>query len=847
MRGKLRIYLGPAPGVGKTYAMLDEGWRRRERGADVVAGLIVTHGRSKTIAQIRDLEVVAPRRVEYRGGVWEELDVDAILERRPQVVLVDELAHSNVPGSAREKRWQDIEVLLGAGIEVLSTVNIQHLESVNDVVNRITGVVQRETVPDVVVRRADQIELVDMSPEALQRRMAHGNIYAPEKVDAALGNYFRAGNLGALRELALLWVADRVEDSLQAYMGQHGIAGPWETRERVLVALTGAPGNDQVIRRAARMARRSHGDLLGLHVVSDDGLKREVPELLARHRRVLEELGGCYYEVRGSDVPATLVGFAAARRVTQMVMGTSRRSRWTEMTRGSIVNRVIAASRDIDVHVISTEDAPASPARAIRRIPIRFARPGERLVTAFAVAAAATAVLTMLVAHYSTLEPHHPGAVSASAGLLIFLGLVVVVAAIGGRIPALVTTLVAILVVDWYLIPPYRSLAFARGTDALYVGAFVATASVIAVVVEHAARRRVEALRALDESNVLMAFAERLTVANPTQVVVEEIHVALDRRAVAVLAPAGDGWVVEASAGEPAITSPADGERYDLRDGSLLVMSGPPLSCDAHRLIVALQSYLEAVIAMHSLETVANSAGDLSRTNDLRNALLAAVSHDLRTPLASIKAQASGWLEPDVEWSYADTHEFMQAIDADADRLNNLVENLLDMSRLQSGVITLDTRVVGLDEIVPAALASLGDRARNVYVDVPESLPRVEVDAALVERAVANVVDNAVRHSTDEHPVRIEAGAVGERVDLRVVDRGCGIPLAQRDRLFQPFQRLGDTDSGTGIGLGLAVSKGFVEAVHGDLLVEDTPGGGITMVLSLPVALPVSSGQERER
>jgi len=836
MRGKLRVYLGPAPGVGKTYAMLDEGWRRRARGADVVVGLAVTHGRPKTIAQIRDLEIVAPRRIEYRGRVWEEVDVEAIIARRPQVVLVDELAHSNVPGSANEKRWQDIEALLAAGIEVLSTVNIQHLESVNDVVNRITGVIQRETVPDSVVRRADQIELVDMSPEALQRRMAHGNVYAPEKVDAALGNYFRIGNLGALRELALLWVADRVEDSLQVYMGQHGIAGPWETRERVMVALTGAPGNDQVIRRAARMARRSQGDLVGVHVVSDDGLKREMSDLLARHRALLEELGGSYHAVAGTDVPATLIGFAAARRVTQLVLGTSRRSRWTELTRGSVVNRVIRASRDIDVHVISTDEETSRSDRTLRRVPIHFAHPRDRLVAAFVVAAAAMVVVTALAAHFSALQPHHAGAVTSSAGLLIFLGVVVVVAAIGGRLPALVTMLMAALVVDWYLVPPYRSFAIARGSDALYLVAFLVSASLVSVVVEHAAQRRVEALRARDEADVVMALAERLSRPNPPQVVVEEIHDTLDREAVALLAPRGDGWIVEASTGEPAITQPADGERYDLRDGHVLVMTGSALSADAHRLIGALLSYLEAVMAIHRLETEANVAGDLSRTNDLRNALLAAVSHDLRTPLASIKAQASGWLEPDVTWSPTDTHEFMRAIDSDADRLNGLVENLLDMSRIQSGVITLDTRTVGLDEIVPAALASLGDRARNVVVEVAESLPRIEVDAALVERAVANVVDNAVRHSTDEYPVRIEAGVVGDRIDLRVVDRGVGIPLVQRDRLFQPFQRLGDTDSSTGIGLGLAVSKGFVEAVGGEILVEDTPGGGITMVISLPLA-----------
>ena len=292
----------------------------------------------------------------YRGGVWDEVDVDAIIARRPQVVLVDELAHTNVPGSRNEKRWQDIEELLDAGIEVISTVNIQHLESVNDVVNRITGVVQRETVPDAVVRRADQIELVDMSPEALQRRMAHGNIYAPEKVDAALGNYFRLGNLGALRELALLWVADRVEDSLQAYMAQHGITSSWETRERVLVALTGAPGGDDLIRRAARMARRTKGDLIGAHVVSSDGLTQPTSELLARHRRLLEELGGSWHDVVGDDVPSTLVAFATAQHATQIVLGTSRRSRWTELTQGSIINRVVREAKGIDVHVIATDE-----------------------------------------------------------------------------------------------------------------------------------------------------------------------------------------------------------------------------------------------------------------------------------------------------------------------------------------------------------------------------------------------------------------------------------------------------------------------------------------------------------
>ena len=480
--------------MGKTYAMLDEGWRRRERGTDVVIGLAVTHGRSMTIAQIRDLEVVAPRHVEHRGLRWEEMDVDTILARRPTVALVDELAHTNVPSSTNEKRWQDIEVLLAAGIEVISTLNIQHLESLNDVVNRITGVVQRETVPDTVVRRADQIELVDMSPEALRRRMAHGNIYRPERVDATLGNYFRLGNLGALRELALLWVADRVEDSLQRYMTQRGITASWETRERVLVALTGAPSSDDLIRRAARMARRTKGDLVGVHVTSSDGLTHRDDALLTRQRTLIDELGGSWHEIAGDDVPATLVAFATAHHATQIVLGTSRRSRWIELTRGSIINRVVREAKGIDVHVIATEDLLEAKDRS-RPVEVIPARRRNRIATALAV-------------------------VVMSALLL------------------------------------------ARRSDALYITAFVLVALFAAVLVERTARHQSEARRSRHETDTVLALADRLVKPNPPQMVVEEIHQMLNRGAVALLGPTGDGWTVEAAFGDPTLTKPAEGEHF---------------------------------------------------------------------------------------------------------------------------------------------------------------------------------------------------------------------------------------------------------------------------------------------
>ncbi|MET0577133.1 MAG: universal stress protein, partial [Ilumatobacteraceae bacterium] len=330
-RGVLRIYLGAAPGVGKTFAMLNEGHRRRERGSDVVVGFVETHGRERTAEQIGDLEVMPRRQLVHRDSVLTEMDLEAILRRHPDLVLVDEFAHSNAPGSRHDKRWQDVEELLAAGIDVISTVNIQHLDSLNDVVERITGLHQRETVPDRAARAADQIELVDMAPEALRRRLAHGNVYGPEKIDAALGNYFRAGNLSALRELALLWVADRVDDSLQDYRDRHGISRPWETRERVVVALAGAPDTDHLVRRAARIAQRAKGGLIGVHVVADTGLSTgpqdAAGESMAGQRALLEELGGEYRRVTGNDVAATLVDVARAENATQIVLGASAQPR----------------------------------------------------------------------------------------------------------------------------------------------------------------------------------------------------------------------------------------------------------------------------------------------------------------------------------------------------------------------------------------------------------------------------------------------------------------------------------------------------------------------------------------
>ena len=394
-RGHLRIYLGSAAGVGKSYAMLSEGHRRAERGADVVVGFAEAHGRPHTSALLDGLEVIPRTRLEYRGSTFEEMDLDAVLARRPQIALVDEFAHTNVPGSRNEKRWQDVEELLDAGIDVISAVNIQHLESLNDVVEKITGVPQRETVPDAIVRAADQVEMVDMTPEALRRRMAHGNIYPPEKIDAALTNYFRSGNLSALRELALLWLADKVDEGLQRYRTEHKITGAWEARERVVVALTGGPEGKTLIRRAARIAARSAGgDLLAVHVTKSDGLTGADPAALASQRRLVESVGGTYHQVVGDDIPEALLTFARAENATQLVLGASRRSWLTAVLTGpGIGSRTIRGSGDIDVHIVT--HAQMGRGRGLPRP--RGAITLRRQIAGYVLAAALPALLTLVL------------------------------------------------------------------------------------------------------------------------------------------------------------------------------------------------------------------------------------------------------------------------------------------------------------------------------------------------------------------------------------------------------------------------------------------------------------------
>lgn len=832
-RGELRIYIGAAPGVGKTFAMLNEGRRRKERGTDVVVAYVETHGRVNTIAQIGDLEILPRRTVEYRGQQFEEMDVDGVLARRPSVALVDELAHTNVPGSRNEKRWQDIEELVAAGINVISTVNVQHLESLNDVIERITGVVQRETVPDAVVRAADQIELVDMTPEALRRRMAHGNIYASEKVDTALANYFRAGNLGALRELALLWVADRVEEGLTDYRERHGITESWETRERVVVALTGAPGSERLIRRGSRMAARTRAELIGVHVRSTDGLAAQDPELLDRHRRLLEELGGRYAEVTGADVADALIHFARAENATQIVLGSSRRSRWVEVTRGSVINRVTGQAGAIDVHVISNDAVPQAPAP---RTPLaRPAIPRSARSSTFAWLIALVGV-PALVAILSPVE----GDLGTPGVLMVMLLAPVAAALLGGIYPALCASALAFLLADWFYLPPTSSLRFARAGDAVALCVFVLVSSLVSLLVHRLANRSAQLARERADAEGLaeLVHGTALLDDESMQRLVTQLRATFELDAVAVLAPTTSGWKVDASSGEPVPRTPDDGSySAELAGGTMLVIAGPPLPAGARRLLAAFVAQLRRAQETLALQAEATSAVALTEANKLRDALLAAVSHDLRGPLANIKAAGTSLLATDVEWAPEDVASFARTIDAEADRLTALVTNLLDMSRLQAGMLGVQIRPVAIDEVVYAALASLTVDGSVVDVAVPDTLPLVPADPALLERALANIILNALNWSPEGSQVRVEAARIIDHIDLRVVDQGAGIPRDKRDLVFEPFQRLGDGGRAAydGVGLGLAVAKGFTEAIGAEIVIEDTPGGGATVVISLPV------------
>ena len=862
MRGKLRVYLGAAPGVGKTYKMLEEGQRRVERGADVVIAFLETHGRRQTAAMAEGLTVVPPVMREYRGREFREMDLDAVLERRPQVALVDELPHTNIPGGRHAKRWQDVQDLLDAGIEVITTVNIQHLESLNDVVQRITGVPQRETIPDAVVRAADQIELVDMSPESLRRRLAHGNVYAAEKIDAALGNYFRVGNLTALRELALLWVADRVDEGLQQYREAHGIERVWEARERVVVALPGGDSGDMLIRRAARIAARSAGgELLALHIARADGLAGDTsPTALAAQRHQVESLGGSYHTIVGEDVPRALLEFANAKNATQLVLGTSRRSRVNRFLTGRGVGETtIRLSGDIDVHMVTHEEPSAHTGRPdwLPPNPFRQAAWGDGRWRGPAAAVLVPPALT------SVLDPIPTSAVNLTSKVLIFLVAVVGIARLGGLLSAFIAALWGSLLLNYFFIPPVGSITISEPNNVIALLAFILVALTVASVVDLAIKQSRRAASASAEAETLNAFAVAVLRGDEAiAALLERFRETFALASVALLQRTGtetadpaersastvihlpdendepSRWTTVAWTGtEPAATPGAADTVVEAGPDAVLALRGRILPAADQRVLAAFAAQATAALERRRLAKTAAEAANLAAADKMRTALLAAVSHDLRTPLAAAKAAVGTLRDRELDVPPDDREELLEAADQSLDRLTRLVENLLDMSRIQAGALKLHLEPLDAAEIVPRAVDDVPEAVDRVSIeplDPDQPVGPVLADGLLLERIVANLVGNAVTHT--DSPITITVSGLGDRVELRVIDRGPGIPEQERDLVFRPFQRLGDRDNTAGVGLGLALARGLVEAMGGTLTPEDTPGGGVTMVVSLPAA-----------
>ena len=829
-RGELRIYFGAAPGVGKTYAMLGEAHRRLERGTDIVVGLVETHDRDKTARLLDGLEVLPRRLVTYRGHEFAELDVDAVLSRKPEVVLIDELAHTNVPGSKHTKRWQDIEALRAAGITVLSTVNVQHLESLNDVVERITGIRQQETVPDEVVRGAEQLELIDITPEALRRRLAHGNVYPARRIDAALGNYFRPGNLIALRELALLWVADQVDVALQRYRTEKQITETWEARERVVVSVTGGPETETLVRRARRIATRAGAELMVLHILRGDGLAGAAPHAVSAMRKLADNLGASFHTVVGDDVPDALLDFARGANATQLVIGTSRRSRVARLFDEGIGATVVQRSGSIDVHMVTHSEARRGWRPRLEPSPL--ARNRRWLGFTLAVLAPlVTTVIGVLLRDQLSLSTEVVG----------YFLVIVLVALVGGLGPALVAALLSGVLLNFYFVAPIHTLTIAETENLITLAVMVAVAVLVALVVDRAARRSVQAAEARREASLLSSYARTvLTDPNPVDRLLDKVRENFGLTSVALLEKRDVGWERVACVGP----SPCDGPDEADVDIAInadvhLALRGRPLPADTRGVLETVAGQALLALRQQRMRREAAAAKRHAETTELRTALLSAVGHDLRTPLTSIKAAVGSLRAPDLELSQEDSDELLATIEESVDRLSGLVGNLLDSSRLATGAVRPMMRAVTYDEVVARAMSSLDGRA-SVAVDVDERLPAVVADAGLLERVVANVVDNALRHGAPRHPVSPEEPAVavrgsahGDEVELRVVDHGPGLPKGVADGdVFSPFQRLGDTSSG--VGLGMSVAKGFMDAMDGAIRTEDTPGGGLTIVISLP-------------
>ncbi len=846
-RGRLKIFLGAAPGVGKTYEMLQAAQAKRREGVDVVVGVVETHGRRETEALLAGLEIVPRRRVEYKGRMLEEMDLDAILARRPKLVLVDELAHTNAPGGRHPKRYLDVEELLAAGIDVYSTLNIQHVESLNDVVAQITRIRVRETVPDSILDRADDIEVIDLSPEDLIQRLKEGKVYVPQQAERAVRHYFMPGNLTALRELALRRTAQRVDEQMLTYMRQHAISGPWAAGERVLVCVSEDPACAGLIRYARRLAERLHAPWTALHVETARYHRLDEParDRIADCLRLAEKLGGSAITIPGARIVDEVAGYAETNNITHIVVGKSERSRWFEIVHGSVVHDLVRRAGTISVHVIAGEPETAVPPKTIATRPrAEPIKPGPYLLTTGIVAVALG--VGLFIQQF----------LSVASISLVFLTAILVSAIRFGLVPSLYACLLSVLTYNFFFLPPIYTFTIADPENVVTLIFFLIVAVIASNLAGRTREQVITARSRVRTTEELFAFSRKLagigTLDDLLWATVYQIALMLKVRVVLLL-PAGDGIAVRAGyppedeldeadlaaarwtwehnrpAGRGADTLPGAKRLFlPFRTGRGPVgvlgidrdAPGPLLTPDGRRLLDALADQAAIAIERTTLAEDIDRARVVAETERLRAALLTSISHDLRTPLASIIGALTSLKNYGSAYDAPAREELMTTIQAEAERLNRFIGNLLDMTRLESGAIEIKPEMADIGEIIGTALQRAGKILMNhrVEVDIAPDLPLVRLDYLLLEQTLFNLLDNAAKYAPAGSLVAIRARREPTAVTIEVVDEGPGMPSGDLARIFDKFYRVHAQDrQRAGTGLGLAIGRGFVEALGGTI------------------------------
>ena len=858
-RGKLKIFLGYAAGVGKTYAMLEAAWQRKLEERDVVAAYVESHGRFETDSLLAGLEILPKAQIEYMGVKLQEMDIDAVLARKPQIALVDELAHTNAPGSRHEKRWQDVEELLAAGIDVYTTVNVQHFESLNDIVAQITGVVVRETVPDRLLDQAAEIRLVDISPDDLLQRLHEGKVYIPEKAALAMQKFFKPGNLIALRELSLRRAASRVDDQMRAYMETRAIAGPWPAGESLLVCVSGSPFGERLIRTTRRLADEMKAPWHTIYIETPGGGRhvRENRERIWRDLRLAESLGAEVATVTATSVADAVVDFAIKHNVTKIVVGKPSKPRWREFLRPPLVDQVIRLSGTIDVYVVSIADGEKKPEPGIARPrkPVPWSGYMKSLVLVMAASAACELVRPFLA--------------PTNLVMIYLLGVVLTATRLGLR-PAILTAFLSVVAFDFFFVPPRLSFAVSDTQYLLTFAAFFTVGVVISTLVSQA-RERAEAIRGREVQTASLYYLSRdlaaaADVNGILHAIIKNVEESLDARLAVLLAEGERLEIKAASHGlsldmkELAVADWAFRNRQPAGRGTETLISADllylPLQTTAGMLgifgiklkneadfespeqrMLFTAFAMQAALAIERVQLVkqAEQAQILQAREGLERALLNSISHDLRTPLVSITG-ALDTLRDDVH-TLADKarKELLDTAWGEAERLNRFVGNLLDMTRLEAGALKLKKESCDIQDLVGCALAALDKRlgTRKVDVRLPSDLPPVKMDLALMTQVLVNLLDNSLKYSPSDTGIEIAARVDDGKLTMEVSDCGPGVPESDLKRVFDKFYRI-PVPEGAGVtGLGLAICKGIVEAHGGSIRAENRAGGGLRVIITM--------------